>query len=318
MLDLDIKLVRYFVTVAHTLHFTRAAGLLYISQPALSQAIAKLEKTLGVPLLTRDNRSVELTPMGMEFLVKAEDLLECADAAVSLIRQVRRGQENLLRIGFIPAPGDSMSRIIAAAEERTPSLTVQTRRLEWRSQETAVVEGEVDVSFARAPLIAPELDHITVGREGRVVCVSDQHPLAGRESVSINELADQPVISSSTCPSEAWKEFWAVSPRPDGSTVRWGPVVDTVEELLEMASRGHGVCITAESVARHYPIESISVIPITDIPDSTVELCWHRANPMPTIALLRDAARSFVETDSSIRSSYSDPTNANRESLMNT
>lgn len=300
MRDLDIRLMRYFVTVAHTRHFTRAAEQLYISQPALSQAIAKLEKSLGVQLLTRDNRGVELTPVGVQFLRKAEELLECADSAISMLRQARRDQKSLLRVGFISGPGSNMSRILELAEQRSPSLTVQTRRLEWSNQEAAVVTGEVDMSFARAPLNATELEHMTVFREGRVVCVSRRHPLAERESVSIHELVDEPVITSTTCPSEAWRMYWAVMPRPDGSAVRWGPTVDTIEDVLEEASRGQGIGITAESVARYYQHASVRFVPLADVPDSTVELCWHKDNQMPTVALVREAARSVVEAASSI------------------
>lgn len=300
MRDLDIRLMRYFVTVAHTRHFTRAAEQLYISQPALSQAIAKLEKSLGVQLLTRDNRGVELTPVGVQLLRKAEELLECADSAISMLRQARRDQKSLLRVGFISGPGSNMSRILELAEQRSPSLTVQTRRLEWSNQEAAVVTGEVDMSFARAPLNAPELEHMTVFREGRVVCVSRRHPLADCESVSIHELVDEPVITSTTCPSEAWRMYWAVMPRPDGSAVRWGPTVDTIEDVLEEASRGQGIGITAESVARYYQHASISFVPLADVPDSTVELCWHKDNQMPAVTLVREAARSVVEAAASI------------------
>ncbi|MEP6842329.1 MAG: LysR family transcriptional regulator [Pseudolysinimonas sp.] len=312
MHDLDIRLVRYFVTVAHTLHFSRAAEQLYISQPALSQAIAKLEKTLGAQLLTRDNRSVELTDVGTQFLPKAEELLSCADNALSVVQRARRDMRSLLRVGFIPGPGRNMTRILEDAERIAPSLTVRMRRLDWINQEAAVVAGDVDVSFARAPLVSPELDHMTVDREGRVLAVSERHPLAGRGSVSIRDIAEELIITSATCPSEEWAAFWAVSPRPDDAEVLWGPAVDTIEEMLEEASRGHGVCITAESIARGYQHASVSFVPIADISDTTVEMCWRRDNSAPMLQILREAAQHVVEADPSIGAAYGAASDPNR------
>jgi DNA-binding transcriptional LysR family regulator len=316
MHDLDIRLVRYFVAVARTRHFGRAAEQLYISQPALSQAIAKLEKSLGVQLLTRDNRSVELTPIGVEFLEKAEELLQCAEGAVAMVHRARRDLGSILRVGFIPGPGSNMSRILEAAEALLPDLTVRVRRLDWLQQETAVVAGEVDAGFARAPLSSPELEHMTVEREGRVLGVSERHPLADRESVSIREIADELVITSQTCPSEAWREYWAVTPRPDGAAVRWGPAVDTVEEMLEVASRDHGVCITAASIAKGYQHANVSFIPIVDVADTTVELCWLRDNPTPLLALLRRAAEQVVAQDVAIRDAYGPAADPNRDLVL--
>ncbi len=315
MPDLDLRLVRYFATVARTRHFSRAADLLFISQPALSQAIAKLEKTLEVQLLTRDNRTVDLTAIGAEFLEKAEEVLRHADAALYVVQQARRDERNVLRVGFIPGPGSNMTRILEKAEELSPSLVVQTRRLDWIIQESAVVAGDVDVAFARAPLASSELDHMTVDSEGRYLGVSERHPLAQRASVSIREIADEPIITSSTCPSEAWQLYWAVAPRPDGSTVRWGPAVDTVEEMLDVTSRGRGVCITAESIARGYQHASVSFIPLTDVSDSTVEMCWRRDNRTPLVDLLRHAALTVVSAEASIRSAYHPPSDPNHDLL---
>lgn len=316
--DLDLRLVRYFVTVAHTRHFSRAADQLFISQPALSQAIAKLEKTLEVQLLTRDNRTVELTSIGIQFLDKAEEVLRHAEAALFVVQQARRDRRSVLRVGFIPGPGANMSRILEEAERIAPHVVIQTRRLDWISQEAAVVAGEVDIAFAREPLAASDLEYITVDSEGRYLGVSERHPLAHRESVSIREIADEPIITSSTCPSEAWQLYWAVAPRPDGSPIKWGPAVDTVEEMLDVTSRGRGVCITAEAIARGYQHASVSFIPIVDISDTTVAMCWRRDNHAPVVNLMRQAAQSVVGPDASIRSAYHPRSDPNHDLVAKT
>src|SRR6476619_8284260 len=91
-MDLDLRLVRYFVAVAEELHFGRAAAKLYISQPALSKQIRKLESEVGTQLLVRDSRHVELTARGEHFLENARQLLALAD------RMRRTPETNTVRI----------------------------------------------------------------------------------------------------------------------------------------------------------------------------------------------------------------------------
>src|SRR5215208_6946365 len=99
MIEMDLRLMRYFATVGRHLHFGRASDELFISQPALSQAIAKLEKQLDVRLFDRDRRRVELTPAGQQLLPEAEDLIARAEAAISVANRVRREQRSTFDVG---------------------------------------------------------------------------------------------------------------------------------------------------------------------------------------------------------------------------
>lgn len=296
--DLDLRLVRYFVAVSTHRHFGRAAAELYISQPALSQAIAKLEKQLGVRLLDRDHRNVELTVAGEEFLKQARVLLEAADTTLTVARRARRDQGNVLHIGYIAAPGHLMSSIIMRAEAAVPDVTVETRRLEWRDQESAVATGVVDVSFARAPIAHPDLDHLTVSGEPLVVGVSRRHPLASRDSVTVADLVHEPILTSTSCPSEQWRLWWAMAHLRDGVPITWGPAVDTVEDMLEEISHGHGIAITATSVMRSYSHDEVRFLALEDAPPSTTELCWLRGSTMPVLQRFLAVAREVVAEQS--------------------
>lgn len=295
--SLDLRLVRYFVTVAHTRHFTRAAEQLFITQPALSQAISKLERLLDAQLLVRDSRSVVLTSLGERFLEKAEEILKATDEALHVVMQARAERHRLLRVGFIPGVGAKMTLILEKTEQLVPGLTIQTRRLDWIRQESAVVEGDVEVGFARRPLAAPELDSMTIESEPRYLCVNQRHRLSNRRSVSITEIAGEPVVTSSTCPSVEWRDYWAVVPRPDNSEVRWGPAVDSLEEMLDVVSRGRGVCITAASVAYGYQHTAVSFIPVIDVSESSVAMCWRRDNDSHLVHSIRKAAQAVISTD---------------------
>jgi DNA-binding transcriptional LysR family regulator len=291
VLDLDLRLVRYFVAVANARHFGRAATSLFISQPALSQSIAKLEKQMGVRLLERSSRAVDLTPVGQAFLAASERLLQAANAAISVAERGRRAQTQTLRVGYVAGPGELMTQVLAEAEKRLPRITLETSRLEWRDQERAVVQGRVDVSFARAPITDPALECLETDREERVVVLAKDHLLADRETIDIDELSGERLITSGTCPSEEWRLWWAASPRPNGLPIRWGPNADTIEEMLDEVARGHGICITAQAVHHFYNRPDISFVSLTGVPDTTVQLCILSDGASPLARQFVDLAR---------------------------
>jgi DNA-binding transcriptional LysR family regulator len=141
-MDLDLRLVRYFVTVADELHFGRAATKLFISQPALSKQIRKLEADVGAPLLVRDSRHVALTPRGERFLHLARQLLATAD------HMLREPAPDHLRVAHIFEL--DTSRIVAdtflAAH---PGVRLVQSQLDSARQLTALLEDHLDVAIIR-------------------------------------------------------------------------------------------------------------------------------------------------------------------------
>jgi DNA-binding transcriptional LysR family regulator len=141
-MDLDLRLVRYFVTVADELHFGRAAAKLYISQPALSKQIRKLENQLGVSLLVRDSRHVTLSPRGKRFLDEARTLLAIAE------RMQREHQPDVLRIAHIFEL--DTSRVVADAYTAArEDIRLVERALDSVSQFHALLDGLLDVAIMR-------------------------------------------------------------------------------------------------------------------------------------------------------------------------
>ncbi|MDI1288922.1 MAG: LysR family substrate-binding domain-containing protein, partial [bacterium] len=203
-------------------------------------------------------------------------------------------QTQTLRVGYVAGPGELMGHILAAAELHLPRVTLETSRLEWRDQESAVVQGRVDVSFARAPITDPALDCLETDRENRIVVVGRSHKLAGRESVHIDELARERLITSGSCPSEEWRLWWAASPRPTGVPIQWGTNADTVEEMLDEVARGHGICITAHAVELYYRRPDISFIGLTGVPETTVQLCVLKDGASPLARQFVDLAREVT------------------------
>ena len=141
-MDLDLRLVRYFVAVANELHFGKAAASLYISQPALSKQIRKLEDDLGFALLVRDSRHVVLTPRGQRFLDDARQLLTTAE------RMVLPEDAGAVRMAHI-FELDTSRLVVDAFVDASPRIRVVESSMDSRRQLEALMMGQLDVAIIR-------------------------------------------------------------------------------------------------------------------------------------------------------------------------
>src|SRR6201997_3910227 len=124
-MDLEPRLLRYFLAVAEELHFGRAAARLYIAQPSLSNQIHKLERTLGTDLFVRDSRHVALTTAGQALLEEAPVALAALERAADRARLAGAGIAGTIRLGYTPAAGfETLGAILAAVEHDNPNITV--------------------------------------------------------------------------------------------------------------------------------------------------------------------------------------------------
>jgi DNA-binding transcriptional LysR family regulator len=295
-MDIPLHVVRYFCVLADELHFGKAAAALSISAPSLSQQITKLERTIGTPLFERNPRKVTLTPAGLELLPLArrvrddhDDLLRWAEAVGST-----EGAE-LLRIGLIAAGAGALTTaIISAAVQRMPDMRLEMRRLGFFDASEELLAGRVDVVFGPAPFdFDDRIASDPLWREPRVLVVPSTHPLATRDSISIDEIADEVFVSASGGIPEIL-DWWLVDPRPDGSHPQRGPVADDFEGLLELVAAGMGVNIASASAATHYGREGLSFVRIRDIEPSTILLCWLKRPASAAVPAFIDIAKELA------------------------
>jgi DNA-binding transcriptional LysR family regulator len=190
-MDLDMRKLRYFVAVAQRLHFGQAAAALYITQPALSRQIRQFEHELGVELFERNSRQVRLTPAGKRLAEDGARLLADGDAAVARARRAGAGGLSLT-VGFML--GMDIAPVLAQFGRSHPDVDVQLQRLHWWNHATALRDGRVDAGFVRLPLPTDGLEIRELHTEPICVTLPAGHPLAGRASVDIAELADEPVL----------------------------------------------------------------------------------------------------------------------------
>ncbi|MGY4544140.1 DNA-binding transcriptional LysR family regulator [Arthrobacter sp. UYNi723] len=189
---MELRQLRYFIAVAEEKHFNRAAARLHIAQPALSQQIQRLERTLKTQLFVRTTRSVEITDTGRVLLEAARRVVSEAERAESQVELATRGSTGLLRVGFVSSAAlFLLPGMVNRMHEQWPLVRFQLQEHTTERQIQAVLEGQLDVGIVRE--IEPvEGIHVTaLRREPLMVAVPTTHPLAQRTTVPLAELAGE-------------------------------------------------------------------------------------------------------------------------------
>jgi DNA-binding transcriptional LysR family regulator len=292
--QLDLRLVRYFVTVAEELHFGRAAERLHIAQPSLSQQIRRLESQLGVALLTRTSRRVELTKAGAALLRDGEQLLQQAQRTM---QTVRRTADDTLAVGYY---GTAASRLLpgtlAAFGERRPSTIVSVRELLFGDLDD-LITGGVDLAFTR--LRADQVRDLPVtvaelASEPRVLVVGRSHRLADRISVSLRELEKDSFLVNPATDQNAM-ERWKDEQRRHGLPGRIAGKARSVTELLTLVAAGTGITLVPVSVARQHRPPTITYVPVTDAEPAVISLVWPTGTLSPSAEAFIHAAQAQAE-----------------------
>ncbi|AFA72922.1 putative transcriptional regulator, LysR family [Gordonia polyisoprenivorans VH2] len=292
-MDLNLRLVRRLIAVVDEGHFGRAADRSFISTPALSQQIRKLEQSLGVDLVDRTSHPVVPTEAGRAFLTDARLALNAADRAVASAEAFRRRAASSARLGFMTAStGIHLREVLDELQRTMPSATVQLLELPWPRQISAVRERQVDAALVRPPVTDTSgLRFDVVVQEGRVAALPTGHPLAARTSIGIGELDDELHVADDEA-DPAWVRWWACDPRPGGKPVRYGPSVQTMDELLEVVAARQAMAITGQFVADAYRNPGVVFVPIEDIDPCPLSLCTRADDFSPLVNALRRAVAS--------------------------
>jgi len=286
-LDLDLRLVRYFTVVAEHRHFGRAAEALRVAQPSLSRQIRHLEQQLGARLLDRTPQGSRLTEAGEVFLPLARALLRSADQAAARTRAA--AQPSRITIGY--TIGLIVTPAVRQLRREHPDADVQTLHLDWNQPREALLDHRVDAVVTRLPLRTAGL-HVTIlYDEPRVLLVPLDHRLAGKESVSIDDIADEPIPR---LPDPAWNAYWRIDPRPDGSPAPDGPLVEAIEDKNELIAAGQAVAVIPAGVAIGSPRPDLTTIPLDGVEPSHVVLATRAGDRGRLVAAFRKCAQALL------------------------
>ncbi|MEU8348477.1 MULTISPECIES: LysR family transcriptional regulator [unclassified Streptomyces] len=293
----SIHQLRLFVALSEELHFGRAAARLFITQSALSQQIRELEKRLRLRLFERNSRAVGLTAAGQALLHEARTVVGAVDQLLRAAEARRRRLSGSLRVGTIGAEAamPHTRAVLRTLRDRHAELTVHMLSLNFVDHIAALFREEVDVLFLRPPV--PEgIELHQLATEPRVACLPANDPLAAMPRIDLAWLAGYPVVAMPAQVPRVWWDFWAVDPRPDGSPVRYGPVVTDMESLLHTVAQGEAMCFLPAAARDYFPRPGIRYVSVTGLPPSTSAVAWLAKNrDDPVVTAVRQAARNFTD-----------------------
>ena len=194
-MDLEPRLLRYFLAVANELHFGRAAARLYISQPSLSNQIRTLERTLGTDLFVRTSRQVELTPAGRALLEEAPLALAALERAAERARLAGEGVAGTVRLGYSPMAGyETLGAILAAVEHDSPNVTVIASESFSAQIPGRVLAGELDVGLALFPESMRGVRSELLRMEPLAILLGEGHPLAEADPIPLGRLESETLL----------------------------------------------------------------------------------------------------------------------------
>ncbi|WP_128376832.1 LysR family transcriptional regulator [Streptomyces cavernae] len=284
--DLDLRLVRYFTVVADHLHFGRAAAALHIAQPSLSRQIHRLEQQLGARLLDRTPQGSRLTEAGEAFLPRARALLRSAAQAAAVTRAA--AQASRITIGY--TGNLIVTPAVRQMRHGYPDSDVGTLHLAWSDARPALLEHRVDAVVTRLPFPTGQLHVAVLYDEPRVLLVPVDHRLAGKESVTLDDIADEPMPKFSDADFNA---YWRVDPRPDGRRAPDGPLIQAMEDKLELIAGGQAVSFAPASVqGRLRP--DLTAVPVEGIDPLQVVLATRRQERSRLAAAFRRSAEAHL------------------------
>jgi len=186
---MEFRQLRYFVTVAETLNFTRASEKLHIAQPAVSRQVRQLEQEIGVDLLIRGKRRILLTDAGRVLLEQAKILLAHAEHAADAARRAQKTERKLVRVGIAVGLGERVNTVLIQHAKSFPDVEVQCRNIVSSHQNEALKQLRIDVGFLRPPVDLEHFKSEVLFTEPLLVLIPETNPLARRKSVRLRQLA---------------------------------------------------------------------------------------------------------------------------------
>jgi len=251
---MELRHLRYFRAVAEEKHFGRAAERLHMAQPPLSQQIKQLESELGVRLLRRTTRRVDLTPAGEAYLVRVRAILRAVDAAGDEAKRIGSGLEGRLVIGCVGSATYSLLPALARAlREQLPGVDYAFQgEMLTPDQIAALRDGSIDLALMRPPGDLADYADITVvtlREEKYVVALPEDHRLAARSRVRVADLREEGLIVHSGHGRSAMYDAVVGLCRDAGFEPVIRHEVAETSTLVTFVAAGLGVAVVPEPVA---------------------------------------------------------------------
>lgn len=291
---MELRQLRYFVSVARELNFTKAASRLRVAQPALSRQVRQLEDELGVALLKRGSRGVQLTEAGALFLDEAAALIAQSENAVHRIRSDDHARQGRINVGYVWGLFHTLvPQWMARFRRQNPGVAVNLLDLTAIQQAEALEQRKLDLGFIGFSFEADSarLSKRRIGKCALMAALPEQHPAAGRRKVTLNHLSNEffIVISDQTYPGAA--HLLKTACAKAGFRPRILQTAERGYTILGMVAASCGVTLLPESL-KAVPHPGVVFRPLEDPPEGDLYVAWNPGAESPGV-------RTFVSMVSS-------------------
>jgi DNA-binding transcriptional LysR family regulator len=266
---IEVREARYFLAVAQTLHFSRAAELLGMSQPPLSQAILQLERRLGVRLLDRTNRTVELTETGRAFAAECRTIVAAAQQAQEVATQAEAGLAGTLRIGVVTsALGEPLLSTIAAFQRDRPRVQTRVMEVDTPTGQEGLLQRDIDIAVIRPSVPARRLRTQPWRRDSFVIALPPGHPAAETTGpVDLAHFAQEPWVWLRRDASPDYHDQLMATCHNAGFTPDVRHIANSIATQLTMVARGLGVTMAPSTAVRSALRPTATCRPLTNRAD---------------------------------------------------
>ncbi|QJI38367.1 LysR substrate-binding domain-containing protein [Pseudomonas sp. ADAK13] len=281
---IETRLLRQFIAVAEELHFHKAALRLHMAQPALSQAINRLEEKLGFALLERDRRGVQLLPAGTAFLETAYAVLGQLQHGVENARQVSQGTAGTLTITSVSIAGYPwLLETLRQFRLAFPKVQLVIKEMPSASQAKALSAGEADLAVLR--YLPGQADHIEsrlLLDEPILMALPVDHPNADDDAIELNHFAGADFVFTPQVLGSGYHHQLIGLCEAAGFSPRVVQEADQLHTLIGLVACGFGVALVPESIARSMTSDKVVFRPLTAA-SSSIGLYLNRntENPSP-------------------------------------
>lgn len=287
---ISLERIRYFLSVAESGSFTKASQECFVTQTAISQQIALLEKELEVKLFQRDNKSVRLTEAGHRLLPMAQRIWADYQEMLLVMQRASYSSSQIL-IGYSGNAEIQMLReMMHLAKKQLPSIQIQARKYPLDCLPEAFAEGKCTIALTITDDISPQMcysDRIIAGR--MMVAVSDKSALASRESLLLEETLRYPMIILNPSPGAKSSSFYYQWVRNKGFAEKSIIKVSSIEEQMFLVSADQGIAFMPEEIVA----PGIRLIPLSDTPTTySISAYYRQKTPqiMQCIRLMKEIA----------------------------
>jgi DNA-binding transcriptional LysR family regulator len=273
---METRRLAMFVTLVDAQSFGAAAEQLYITQPALSQQIIRLESDLGMQLLDRSTRPFSMTAAGREFYVRCQSVLENVRGLEDLMRQTNEGVLGRVRLGIVPSMlYGHLPPIIKAFRDAYPSVEVPIRYERTAQLLEEFTGGRVDVAVLLTAPRAKGLQTVTLYAEPYVVALTDDHPLAGQTAIAVSQLREERIITIPRRAAPENHDAIITACMQAGFSPHGLEAVGSYLDHIGLVSAGAGVTLVPQSLTQlHMPNVVFRELQDPRV-DAVVSLCWY-------------------------------------------